>query len=84
MNLGGWLNNLTNLDLVVILSTFLAGCGLAYLTIGGLRNWYGFIQKQSKYMHKIPLTPFTLLVPAIFYTIILYRIFGVIITNWLR
>jgi len=84
VTLGQWLNKLTNVDFFVILALFLMGCLLSYFTISGFKSWYGAVQKQNKYMLKIRITPFALLIPAIFYTIILYRIFGTIISDWVK
>ncbi len=83
MNFGKWLNSLTWIDHLVILFLFVLASYFAYVSMKGLRN---FVEKtrNSPYANEFRTSPFMFFAFAIPYTIFLYRLFGGVITNWLK
>ncbi len=84
MRFAHWLNGLTGLDFLILLVIFSISCGLSYLTIRLLRNWYQKIQEGNPYRHEFRITPFNLMGIAGLYAFLLYRIVGIPVTHWIR
>jgi len=83
MKFGRWLNSLTLIDYVVILF-FFAICGwLAHLTMKGFRSLVKKTQ-HSPYAEEFRTSPFVFIALAIPYTIILYRLIGIYLTELLK
>ena len=74
MNLGQWLNSLTFSDHLTLLILFLIGLYFSKTTLGGLVHLYKKKQGNNPYQIKYRINPFTILILALFYTIILYTI----------
>lgn len=83
MSFGHWLNSLTWLDNVIILLMFAIGGWLSQLTMKGFRK---LVERTnpSPYAEDFRTSPFVFFVVAIPYTIILYRIIGIYLTELLR
>jgi len=84
MEFGQWLNSLTWLDHVVILLIFVVASYLAQLSIAGFKHIIQLAQKKNPYAGEIQSTPFLFFGFAIPYTIILYKLLGNIITQYLK
>jgi len=84
MEFGQWLNSLTWLDHVVILLIFVVASYLAQLSITGFRHIIQSAQKKNPYLDQLQTTPFLFFGFAIPYTILLYKILGNIITQYLK
>ena len=84
MEFGQWLNSLTWLDHVVILLIFVVASYLAQLSITGFRHIIQSAQKKNPYLDQFQTTPFLFFGFAIPYTILLYKILGNIITQYLK
>ena len=84
MEFGQWLNSLTWLDHVVILLIFVVASYLAQLSITGFKHIIQSAQKKNPYLDQLQTTPFLFFSFAIPYTILLYKIFGDIITQYLK
>ena len=84
MEFGQWLNSLTWLDHVVILLIFVVASYLAQLSITGFRHIIQSAQKKNPYLDQLQTTPFLFFGFAIPYTILLYKILGDIITQYLK
>ena len=74
MNLGQWLNSLTFSDHLILLILFLIGLYFSKTTLDGLVHLYKKKQGNNPYQIKYRIKPFTILILALFYTIILYAI----------
>ena len=83
MEFGQWLNSLTWLDHVVILLIFMVASYLAKLSIAGFKHIIQSAQKKNPYLDQLQTTPFLFFGFAIPYTILLYKILGNIITQYL-
>lgn len=83
MNFGKWLNSLTWIDHLVIFFLFVISSYFAYVSMKGLRT---FIEKtrNNPYANEFRASPFMFFAFAIPYTIFLYRLFGGVISNWLK
>ena len=84
MEFGQWLNSLTWLDHVVILLIFVVASYLAQLSITGFKHIIQSAQKKNPYLDQLQTTPFLFFGFAIPYTILLYKILGNIITQYLK
>ncbi len=83
MKFGYWLNSLTWSDHVVILLLF-AICGwFAHLTMKGFRLLVKKTQ-HSPYAQEFRTSPFIFFAVAIPYTIILYRLIGIYLSEMLK
>ena len=74
MNIGQWLNSLTFSDHLILLILFLIGFYFSKTTLDGLVHLYKKKQGNNPYQIKYRIKPFTILILALFYTIILYTI----------
>ena len=74
MNLCQWLNSLTLSDHLILLILFLIGLYFSKTTLDGLVYLYKKKQGNNPYQIKYRIKPFTILILALFYTIILYTI----------
>ena len=83
MEFGQWLNSLTWLDHIIILLIFIIASYLALLSIAGFKQIMQSAQKKNPYLGQIRTTPFLFFGFAIPYTILLYKILGNIITQYL-
>ena len=83
MELGQWLNSLTWLDHIIILLIFIIASYLALLSIAGFKQIMQSAQKKNPYLGQIRTTPFLFFGFAIPYTILLYKLLGNIITQYL-
>ncbi len=83
MSFGHWLNSLTLLDNVVILSIFAIGGWLSHLTMKGFRK---IVERtnESPYAEEFRTSPFIFFAVAIPYTIILYRLLGITLSEFLK
>ena len=84
MEFGQWLNSLTWLDHVVILLIFVVASYLAQLSIIGFKHIIQSAQKKNPYLDQLQTTPFLFFGFAIPYTILLYKLLGNIITQYLK
>ena len=84
MDFGQWLNSLTWLDHIVILLIFVVASYLAQLSIIGFKHIIQSAQKKNPYLNQLGTTPFLFFGFAIPYTILLYKILGNIITQYLK
>jgi len=84
MEFGQWLNSLTWLDHVVILLIFVVASYLARLSITGFKYIIQSAQKKNPYLDQLRTTPFLFFGFAIPYTILLYKLLGNIITQYLK
>ena len=84
MELGQWLNSLAWLAHVVILLFFVVASYLAQLSIAGFKRIIQLAQKKNPYAGEIQSTIFLFFGFAIPYTIILYKLLGNIITQYLK
>ena len=84
MEFGQWLNSLTWLDHVVILLIFVVASYLAQLSIVGFKHIIQSAQKKNPYLDQLQTTPFLFFGFAIPYTILLYKLLGNIITQYLK
>ena len=83
MEFGQWLNSLTWLDHIIILLIFIIASYLALLSIAGFKQIMQSAQKKNPYLGQIRTTPFLFFGFAIPYTILLYKLFGNIITQYI-
>ena len=83
MELGQWLNSLTWLDHIIILLIFIIASYLAQLSIAGFKHIMQSAQKKNPYLGQIQTTPFLFFGFAIPYTILLYKLLGNIITQYI-
>ena len=83
MEFGQWLNSLTWLDHIIIILIFIIASYLALLSIAGFKQIMQSAQKKNPYLGQIRTTPFLFFGFAIPYTILLYKILGNIITQYL-
>ena len=83
MEFGQWLNSLTWLDHIIILLIFIIASYLALLSIAGFKQIMQSAQKKNPYLGQIQTTPFLFFGFAIPYTILLYKLLGNIITQYL-
>ena len=83
MEFGQWLNSLTWLDHIIILLIFIIASYLALLSIAGFKQIMQSAQKKNPYIGQIRTTPFLFFGFAIPYTILLYKLLGNIITQYL-
>jgi L-cystine uptake protein TcyP (sodium:dicarboxylate symporter family) len=83
MEFGQWLNSLTWLDHIIILLIFIIASYLALLSIAGFKQIMQSAQKKNPYLGQIRTTPFLFFGFAIPYTILLYKLLGNIITQYL-
>jgi len=74
MSLGKWLNSLTFFDHFILLVLFLIGLYFSKVTLDALIRLYKKKQGNNPYQIKYRIKPFTILILALFYTIILYTI----------
>lgn len=84
MEFGQWLNSLTWLDHVVILLIFVVASYLAQLSIAGFKHIIQSAQKKNPYLDQLRTTPVLFFGFAIPYTILLYKLLGNIITQYLK
>ena len=84
MGFGQWLNSLTWFDHVIILLIFMVASYLAQLSIAGFKRIIQLAQKKNPYAGEIQSTPFLFFGFTIPYTIILYKLLGNIITQYLK
>jgi len=84
MEFGQWLNSLTWLDHVIILLIFIVASYLAQLSIKGFKHIIQSAKKKNPYAVQLQSTPFLFFGFAIPYTILLYKILGNIITQYLK
>ena len=83
MELRQWLNYLTWLDHIIILLIFIIASYLAQLSIAGFKQIMQSAQKKNPYLGQIRTTPFLFFGFAIPYTILLYKLLGNIITQYI-
>ena len=83
MEFGQWLNSLTWLDHVVILLIFMVASYLAKLSIAGFKQIIQSAQKKNPYLDQLRTTPFLFFGFTIPYTILLYKLLGNIITQYI-
>ena len=83
MEFGQWLNSLTWLDHIIILLIFIIASYLALLSITGFKQIMQSAQKKNPYLGQIRTTPFLFFGFAIPYTILLYKLLGNIITQYI-
>lgn len=83
MSFGHWLNSLTWVDNVVILLMFAISGWLSHFTMKGFRR---LVERtnQSPYAEEFRTSPFVFFAVAIPYTIILYKIIGIYLTDLIR
>lgn len=83
MIFGRWLNSLTFIDHVIILLIFSISFWIAHVSMKGFRK---LVEKtnRSPYAQEFRSSPLILFVIAIPYTIIIYRIFGIYLTELLK
>ena len=84
MEFGQWLNSLTWLDHIIILLILIIASYLALLSIAGFKQIMQSAQKKNPYLGQIRTTPFLFFGFAIPYTILLYKLLGNIITQYLK
>ena len=84
MTLGQWLNSLSVLDHIILLIMFLAGVLLSRISLNALIKYYEKKTNYSEYRKQFRITPFFLLILAMFYSTILYISMGENITKWIR
>jgi len=84
MEFGQWLNSLTWLDHVVILLIFVVASYLVQLSISGFKHIIQSAQKKNPYQDQLQTTPFLFFGFAIPYTILLYKLLGNIVTQYLK
>ena len=84
MEFGQWLSSLAWLDHVVILLIFVVASYLAQLSITGFKHIIQSAQKKNPYLDQLRTTPFLFFGFTIPYTIVLYKILGNIITQYLK
>ena len=84
MGFGQWLSSLTWLDHVVILLIFVVASYLAQLSIAGFKHIIQSAQKKNPYQDQLQTTPFLFFGFAIPYTILLYKLLGNIVTQYLK
>ena len=84
MEFGQWFNSLTWLDHVIILLIFMVASYLAQLSIAGFKHIIKSAQKKNPYAGQLQSSPFLFFGFAIPYTILLYKILGNIITQYLK
>ena len=84
MEFGQWLNSLTWLDHVVILLIFMVASYLAKLSIAGFNHIIQSAQKKNPYLDQLRTRPFLFFGFTIPYTILLYKLLGNIITQYLK
>ena len=84
MEFGQWLNSLTWLDHVVILLIFVVASYITQLSIAGFKHIIQSAQKKNPYQDQLQTTPFLFFGFAIPYTILLYKLLGNIITQYLK
>ena len=83
MEFGQWLNSLTWLDHIIILLIFIIASYLAQLSIAGFKQIMQSAQKKNPYLGQIRTTPFLFFGFTIPYTILLYKLLGNIITQYI-
>ena len=83
MEFGQWQNSLTWLDHIIILLIFIIASYLAQLSIAGFKQIMQSAQKKNPYLGQIRTTPFLFFSFAIPYTILLYKLLGNIITQYI-
>ena len=83
MEFGQWLNSLTWLDHIIILLIFIIASYLAQLSIAGFKQIMQSAQKKNPYLGQRRTTPFLFFGFAIPYTILLYKLLGNIITQYI-
>ena len=83
MEFGQWLNSLTWLDHIIIILIFIIASYLALLSIAGFKQIMQSAQKKNPYLGQIRTTPFLFFGFAIPYTILLYKLLGNIITQYI-
>ena len=83
MEFGQWLNSLTWLDHIIILLIFIIASYLAQLSMAGFKQIMQSAQKKNPYLGQIRTTPFLFFGFAIPYTILLYKLLGNIITQYI-
>ena len=83
MEFGQWLNSLTWLDHIIILLIFIIASYLAQLSIAGFKQIMQSAQKKNPYLGQIRTTPFLFFGFAIPYTILLYKLLGNIISQYI-
>ena len=83
MEFGQWLNSLTWLDHIIILLIFIIASYLAQLSIAGFKQIMQSAQKKNPYLGQIRTTQFLFFGFAIPYTILLYKLLGNIITQYI-
>ena len=84
MEFGQWLNSLTWLDHVVILLIFVVASYLAQLSIAAFKHIIQSAKKKNPYLDQLQTTPFLFFGFAIPYTILLYKLLGNIVTQYLK
>jgi len=84
MEFGQWLNSLSWLDHVVILLIFVVASYLAQLSIAGFKQIILSAQKKNPYLDQLRTTPYLFFGFTIPYTILLYKLLGNIITQYLK
>ena len=84
MEFGQWLNSLTWLDHIIILLIFIIASYLAQLSIAGFKHIIQSAQKKNPYLDHLQTTPFLFFGFTIPYTILLYKLLGNIITQYLK
>ena len=84
MEFGQWLNSLTWVDHVIILLIFVVASYLAQLSIAGFKHIIQSAQKKNPYQDQLQTTPFLFFGFAIPYSILLYKLLGNIITQYLK
>jgi len=83
MSFGQWLNSLTWIEHIVILFFFILASYFTHLTLKGFRSVILKSQKNP-YAIEFRTSPFMFFALAIPYTILLYRIFGSYIVQFMK
>ncbi len=83
MRFAKWLYDLDGVDQLIVVAFFIFSIGLSYLSINIFRFWYSRIHNEG-YSYEFRITPFFLLLIAMFYASVLYVSIGENITSWIK
>ncbi len=83
MKFSRWLNALSGVDQLVILSIFILSGFLAWWTLRGVKSWYTEHQKDNPFAKEMRISPLALFAVTLPYSVLIYRMIGEYITSWL-
>ena len=75
MTLGKWLNSLSTLDHILLLSLYVGCVFLSKITFKSMIDYYNEKKQYNKFRIKFRISPFALLSLAFIYSFFLYQIF---------